>query len=310
MPAKYFLDGENKYLIKNVLARKETMPGYPLAYLAAIGAEREWDGYLHVTDLYNGLRQTFLKYCAWYGIDPDGSSFAVAGTLRHKILEDLGSDFSEVSVVYRDIKGTLDVLELISDLGYVITDYKNQGAYAVRKYMGWTKKSVPVLDDFGVQVYLKSGKNIGKPKYKGEWFLDPSKAETEQYDYQLNLYRKALETTLDIKIDEMRIFFMLRDGGLAATRDSGLKNNTYLLPVKTLSNEVIDKYIDERAVTGPVIKEFLDKNGGPTEDNIEALKAYCPMMCTPEERWYDRESGISKKCEFYCPVKDICGRIN
>jgi len=309
MPAKYFIDGENKYLIEDVLNEKTRMPGYPLAYLQMIGKDRSWEGNLHVTDLYNGLRETFLKYCTFFSVNPDDQAFAVAGTLKHNVMEHADAGIKEMKIAYRNIIGALDVLEFVKGRGYVLTDYKNQGAFAVRKFMGWSKKPVPVLDDYGVQVYLKSGKNKGQPKYKNEWFLDPANAETEQYDFQLNLYRKALEESLEITIAEMRIFFMLRDGGLAATREQGLNHNTYLLPVKSLTDEVIDKYIDERSVVAPMIIEFLERNGGPTEDNAKALAAFAPMECSPKERWYDPATGINRKCESYCPVRDICKKI-
>lgn len=309
MPVKYFIDSNNKYLVTDILEEKASMPGFPLAYLKSVGNERSWDGFLHVTDLYNGLRETFLKYCTWYNIDPDDLAFAVAGTLKHNVMESADVGIKEMKIIYKNIMGMLDILEFIKGKGYVLTDYKNQGAFAVRKFMGWSKRPVPVVDDLGIQIYLKSGKNKGQPKYKNEWYLDPANADTEQHDFQLNIYRKALEKTLDITVGEMRIFFMLRDGGLAATREQGLNHNTYLLPVKQLSDEVIDNYIDERSVTAPMITEFLERNGGPTADNVEALKAFSPMICSPKERWYDSGSNISKKCEFYCPVSDICKKI-
>ena len=309
MPAKYFLfENGDRYLVKDVLEEKSFMPGFPLPYLKAIGAEREWDGNLHVTDLYNGLRQTFLKYVVDYAIDPDDSAFAVSGNLKHDKLEEFG-DMSELAVFYKGIKGRTDLLDYEKHNGYVLTDYKNQGAFAVRKFMGWQKRMVPVLDEYGVQVFLKSGKNKGAPKMQSEWFFDPKTAETEQYDYQLNIYRKAIEETFKIEVVDMRIFFMLRDGGLAATREAGLNRNTYLLPVKRLSDDVIDAYIEERSVTKPLIETTLDENRGTTEIVTPALIKNCPGMCTEKERWYDPASGISKKCEFYCPVRHICQEI-
>lgn len=299
---KYFIDGDYKYLVSDVLSGKVHLD-YPISYLRHIANSREWTGKLHVTDLFNGSRETYLKYVTAYGVDPDDMAFAVSGTMKHDSLEnDIGS---EISLEYKGIIGRSDLFEKQPDGSYWVIDYKTSGAYAVRKFMGWQKRQVPVLDEFGNQVYLKSGKNKGKPKMKSEWFLDPSTADREIYEYQLNIYRKAAEK-MGLVVSNMKIFFILRDGGLAATRDQGLNRKTYYPDVNKLSDAQIDDYIHKRSIVADNIKQYFD-NSKVTEEVTEDLKRFTPPLCSEKERWF--ENGVSKKCEFYCPVRNICRRI-
>ena len=185
MPAKWFIDGDTKVLIEDVLSGKVVMENFLLAYLKEV-ASRGWDGSMHVTDLYNGSRETFLKHTTFYSIEPDKAAFAVAGTLKHKALEQ-DEDFSEMDVSYKGIVGTLDLVEEQPNGDLWIVDYKNQGAFAVRKFMGWNKTYIQELDSQGIPVRFKSGKRKGEIKQKSHWVLDPSKADRESYEFQLNL---------------------------------------------------------------------------------------------------------------------------
>jgi len=308
MPAKWFIDGDTKVLIEDVLSGKVKMDNFPLAYLKEV-ASRGWDGSLHVTDLYNGARETFLKHTTFYSVHPDKAAFAVAGTLKHAALENEEDDFSELSIEYKGIKGTLDLVEEQPNGELWLVDYKNQGAFAVRKFMGWVKTYVEELDTQGIPVRFKSGKRKGEIKYKSHWVLDPSKADKTQYEYQLNIYRKAIEESLDVKIAKMRIFFILRDGGLAATVNQGLSRNTYYLDVDFLDDEVIDSYIEERSDLKIKINNFLESENTDAKQRFELLKKLTPEMCTNKERWYDKDTGIYKKCENYCDVREICGKL-
>lgn len=310
MPLKWFIEGDKKFEIEDVLSGKVQMEGFPLPYLKAVGKERKWDGHLHVTDLFNGKRETYLKYTTFYAIDPDKQAFAIIGSMKHDILEDPNNPFHEKEIIYRDIKGKLDLLNPQINGEYWLDDYKAQGGYAVRKFMGWQKKYVPIVDEFGVQVCLKSGKNKGKPKTKGEWFLDPETADKAQYEWQLNIYRAAIEESLEIEISRLNIFFMLRDGGLAATKDQGLDKNTYYLQVKILNNKLVDDYIDSRSDTKENILNFRATERLSPEERWDALKKNCPPMCSEKERWHNPETGKNTKCEMYCSVSELCGRIN
>jgi len=309
MPAKWFIEGDKKYEIADVLSGKIEM-NFPLPYLIAVGKIREWDGHLHVTDLYNGMRETFLKYTTLYAIDPDDMAFAVAGQFKHNVMEDEDNPFHEKRIIYRNILGQLDLLDKRPNGEYWLVDYKNQGAFAVRKFLGWQKRYVPVLDDFGVQKVLQSGKNKGQKKTKAEWYCDPATADRSQYEFQLNIYKKAIEESLGITVSRLKIFFMLRDGGLAATREQGLTENTYFEDVKVLDDETINNYIDSKSETSQHIIHFQMTEGQPQNERWEALKKLCPPLCSEKERWHDKASGQNRKCEKYCSVSELCGRIH
>lgn len=310
MPAKWFIEGDKKYEIADVLSGKIQMEGFPLPYLKAIGVEREWDGYLHVTDLYNGKRETYLKYTTFYSVDPDASAFAVAGTFKHNVMEDPDNPFHEKELIYRNIKGKLDLLDKQFNGDYWITDYKNQGAFAVRKFQGWQKKYIPDIDEFGVQIFYKSGARKGQKKMKGEWILDPASADKSQYEFQLNIYKKAIEENLGITVSKLMIFFVLRDGGLAATREQGLTRNTYFEEVKILDDKVINDYIDEKCTTSQNIIHFRMTEKLSQDERWDALQKLCPPKCSAKERWHNESTGKDTKCEKYCPVSELCGRIN
>ncbi len=304
MPAKWFEDDENKYLIEDVLSGKVEMEKYPLAYLKE-AAGREWDGNLHVTDLNNGDRETFLKYTTFYSVNPDKLAFAISGTLKHAQLES-ENEWSEKKIKYKGIKGTLDLLQKNNDGTFWLVDYKTQGAFAVRKFLGWVKTYEPEVDTNGVPVKFKSGKRKGEQKYKSRWILDPTKADKDSYNYQLNIYRKAIEETFDIKISKMKIFFILRDGGLTATVNQGLDRNTYFLDVDFLSDEVIDKKIESKLYLKDRIEEFINFDETDPKAKMSLLKKLVPDMCTEKERWHDKETGVDRKCESYCPVREVC----
>ena len=310
MPAKWFIEGDKKYVIADVLSGKIEMEKFPLPYLIAVGKIREWNGHLHVTDLYNGMRETFLKYTTLYAIDPDEMAFAVAGQFKHNVMEDTDNPFHEKQIIYRNIMGQLDLLDHKPNGEYWLTDYKSQGAFAVRKFQGWQKKYVPELDDYGVQKVLKSGKNVGKKKTKAEWFCDPKTADRSQYEFQLNIYKKAIEESLGITISKLKIFFILRDGGLAATKEQGLNKNTYFEDVKILDDETINAYIDSKSGTAQNIIDFQATEGQTQDERWDSLKNLCPPLCSEKERWHDPASGRNKKCEKYCSVSELCGRIH
>ena len=306
MPAKWFIEDGKKYLIADVLSSKVVMKEYPLAYLKE-AVSRDWDGYLHVTDLYNGARETFLKYTTFYAVNPDKLAFAISGTLKHKQLEEVSDEDSEKPIIYRGVRGTLDLLMEGPGGEIWLCDYKTQGAFAIRKFMGWTKVPEQVFDKHGIPVRYKSGVRKGELKYRNKWILDPNKADREQYEYQLNIYRKAIEEQFpDVKISKMKIFFILRDGGLKATLEQGLTRNTYFLDVDFLDDKTINDYIDSKSFLKDIIEEFIESEIKTPETRLELLKKLVPPKCSKKERWYNEETGVSLKCQSYCPVKEVC----
>jgi hypothetical protein len=114
---------------------------------------------------------------------------------------------------------------------------------------------------------------------------------------------------LDVKVKRMRIFFVLRDGGLAATINQGLKRNTYYEDVEFISDAAIDEYIEKKGFVAANINQFINSEGMDAKQRFELLKDLTPDMCSEKERWFDKETGVSKKCESYCPVSEICKRL-
>jgi len=191
MPAKYFIcpDRQQVEIVKclenggcRMGKRCATRP-----YLRLIGFDRKWKG-VSPSSAGNGPRLLYLKAVHDYAINPQNRVWAALGTSTH---DNLAIDrytndvLSEEPLSDEKMKGIPDILDVDeNDPGfYVLSDYKTWGSFKIAKAMGIIveKKDVPILDNNGDPVFLKSGKNKGKPKTKVESkrIIDPGKVEKQ-----------------------------------------------------------------------------------------------------------------------------------
>jgi hypothetical protein len=307
-------DGES-YPVEKVLSG-EIEVDFPMSYVRAVCNERVWSGRPHVTALLTGAREQYLKHVSKYTLDLDGMAMAVAGTTLHANLEKHG-DYVELPLALDEVQGTMDLLEELPNGDLRIVDYKLVGSFKLKKWLGIGSKLVPALDDFGNQIYLKSGPNKGKPKMVKEKSVNPENADRFDYTMQTNMYRVLIESLLNNpgfikdfpeyekfqgkKISEIRIFFVLRDGSIA----HDFSHNTSFEKVEVLPDEKVQAFISERsaAITAAIEGWEESKSANPGMHPADRAKEFCPPMCSDRETWEGR------KCEKYCPVFEACKRI-
>jgi len=259
-------------------------------YLRLIGFDRVWRG-VSPSSAGNGPRLLYLKAVHDYAINPQSRVWAAFGTSTHDNLgmhrytNDVLSEESLSDDKMRGIADTLDIDESDPDF-YVLSDYKTWGSYKVAKAIGIIieKKDVPILDDNGDPVLLKSGKNKDKPKTKVESkrIIDPTKADLESETLQLNRYRIFFEKA-GFPISRMEIQAIPRDGGTYVAKGRGIEDNLYMIPVPFFDNVRVIVFYD-----------FLQS------EVDEAFKTGYIRKCNEWESWEGR------RCNGYCEVSEQC----
>ena len=301
--------------VDDIIQGKVRDSGFPISFIRAALKEHLWDGSPHVTALLNGTRETFLKYVSKYTLKLDQMAIAMAGTKFHANMEN-DVDLTELKISFDGIQGATDLLEVDPITGSLsICDYKLVGSFALKKWLGIVSKDVPVTDDFGNPVYLKSGKNAGQVKTKKEVRMDPAAADKFNYTMQTNIYRiiinailadpKLLEKFPDLKgyegqtVHAINIFFVLRDGSI----NHDFSNNSYLEPVEILPDEEVNAFIEDRAGRIRLAMSTYTRLKEEGASNQDAVIKSCPPMCSAHETWYGR------KCADYCSVSEACNHI-
>lgn len=284
--------------ISDVLDSPTEFPEYPAFYYFWAADRRKWNGTPHITDLIKGTREAFLLYTADCVIDLDATAHALGGLFKHGKLEDVFVDNSrytfraEQKVNWLDIDGRLDAMLLDFNQHIIyIDDLKTAGAYKYKTYSGISTKKEPVLDEFGNTVYIKSGKNKGMPKTKNTFVRSAGERDNLEYDVQISFYGHALQEQ-DPQLKDwkmyLHIFFMIRDGGMAASKSQGINFNTMREPVNIIPKDMLTEHLVPRR------KALVDSiNSG-----------LVPDMCTRKERWDDR-----KCCLAYCSAFEVCKKL-
>lgn len=239
----------------------------PKSYIdLIINNSRTWTGIPSATQLLNGTCEEYLKVTNDYAVEPDKLAFAVSGTKKHANFEQYAGDNSETRIFALGISGQPDEIE-----GDTVIDYKTSGSYKVAQCLGIQKTKIP--DGFY--------KN-GKPKFAS--IIDKVEPDLGEYKMQLNIYRVILNQITPERIQNMKIFFIVRDGGTIAAISRGIDKNIYYVNVPKIPNQEVIKFIDTK-------RDAL----------IEAVNTKTlPDKCSPSECWDGR------KCEKYCEVRDIC----
>jgi len=266
----------------------------PLPYLRLISFDRKFRG-VTPSASGNGPLMIGLKATLPYTIDPDNRAFAALGTTVHGRMADKGLTFnvlSEETLSDDQSRGIADLLEKdeYAESGYLLTDYKTSGSFAVAKWLGIfvEKRDVPIKDDKGQEVLLKSGKNKGKVKTKQERLIKQSDDHIKKHEIvlQLNRYRIFFEKN-GFPINKMRAYAIPRDGGTYIAKNRGILRNGYFIPVPRLpDNEVLSYY--------STLQNEVD----------EFLKTGKARLCNEWETWG------GNRCLNYCEIaedcKDIC----
>lgn len=259
--------------------------GITIPTLRALSQQRANDRKPSTTELIIGTCEAYLKRKNDYFVNPQDKAFALAGTMHHLKMEEHTDEryLCEEPLEGFGISGIPDLYDINSRILY---DYKNAGSYKVSKALGM---SFIYSDDPSGALYKVSGKwgKAGTPKQVRQFYVDPEKADPEDWTLQLNLYRLFLQRK-GYKVDKIYVQATVRDGGIMASRDRGISRNIYMIPIPIMSDNAVKIY-------------FKNKR----DRLLHALKTdTLPEMCTEEETWG------GKKCEKYCDARSFCPYIN
>lgn len=232
-----------------------------------------------VTELINGVRETYLRHKTNYAVDPSQQVFSMHGTAFHALNENHtdGNMLSEERIANSVTSGKFDLYGEIMDANdQTLGDFKVTSSYKLMKALGYYK-----VDVLTGEVY-KTGAKKGQPKTRKEWRTDGVKHVLE-WAIQLNYYRILLEEN-GFKVNRMVIQAMCRDFGLRMASERNIRHPVYLIEINRISDHWIKLYMRSKA------KKLQQALADST----------LPQLCNTRERWHNR------KCLDYCDVAESC----
>lgn len=308
---KYLLNTDGEKVTVEDALKGSLSESYPMAYIKKCIEQRAWNGRPSTTQLINGTRLEYLRILTDYAIDPSSQAFRILGTGAHEELERLASDNSmtEYKLSFDDISGIADCLEEQPNGEHYLIDYKTWGSFKVALALGLEKKKRALFDNHGNPVlYQKSGYWGKKGEQKQETYFEsnPDLIDMHDAELQLNRYKIMTELIYKVKVSKMKLFCIIRDGGLAVAKSRGVERQTEYIDVKELDPEYINNYFTEKRNRLVNAIDSYEKSKENINDNgfdLKALKENCPKICNEKESWNYR------RCEGYCPVSEICKSI-
>ena len=259
---------------------------------------REWKGLPSVTQLMNGTRMSFLQVTRDYAVEPRKQAYSLLGSAHHKLLEDQAKKelgmVPEKRLDFNGISGQLDNLSQNDDGTYTLLDYKTYGSYAVARLLGITLE-----ERLTGEVYKRSGKNYkaGDPKRRKFPVLVSSAADNKKETFQLNAYRYIFENALGIKIRNLELQVVVRDGNTMVAKNRGVTQEIYYpIMIPIIPDHVVE------SVFGPKRDELVAYAERYFSGPIPPLdmEKVMPPVCNEEETWN------GKRCISYCDVVEFC----
>ena len=265
----------------------------PMLRLMAL--QRVWKGVMSTTQGLKGTRQAYLELTKDYAVKPDDRMFMLAGTQVHEKLEEHGDETSLAEIDLSDDKGSIrpDLIETENGRNILI-DYKYCGSYVISMALGLYKEEEPMTDPETGEavVYKKDGKGgkKGDPRTHLVLKRDASKIDLKDWPLQLNNYRIGVEKYLKIKIHDLQVQATVRDGGTVVAIGRGVMDNSYVIGVPKIKDDVVKKY-------------FADKS----KALLSALDTKkLPPVCSEKERWHRSDTNQDTKCLRFCSVNKFC----
>lgn len=257
----------------------------PLPYLHMVSSERvrrytsARKPILSVTELIRGTMASFLILTTDHAIDPDSRAFAIHGTKAHeKLAVQPATGTVEVRLTSEaeGITGAYD--QLTNESGFkLMGDYKTWGSYRIAKALGYGVEMVTT------GVLYKSGPRKGESRMAKKPYFDPEARDILDVELQLNMYRVMAEEEGD-RVDKLKVFCVVRDGGTWMARSRGIVRNTYYIDIPKLRDDVVLRYFRRKR---DALLQALEKGAWDS-------------VCTPSEHW----DGI--RCARYCDVAKHC----
>ena len=318
MPARWIDFGEDIVEIDKLISGDKealrTADKYaPLPYIMAIAAERHYrKDVISVTTGLNGNRLNWLQRFVNYTINFDSTAFRALGVSVHALLEN--EDVSPILDCSVEQRIEFDRITGRYDLWYeldrrVLVDYKTVGSFAIVDALGVVESGrKPKLDADGNQEYYQrngKGYKAGDPKTEKVYTYNIKRGNNLKYRMQGTMYKILLGRS-GVPIDEYRVFFIVRDGGLSATYSRGVSKRSYYVQFPFLDEgKTLQFYRDRRdeLVSLTEQTEKLVSGDYSNEKFVDAVKKSdmeIPAPCSPEEAWDGR------RCSGYCSVASVC----
>jgi uncharacterized protein YukJ len=162
--------------------------------------------------------------------------------------------------------------------------------------LGLTKVQVPITDDLGHAVVLKTGRNKGLPKTKQGWEKDIQKGLNDILDwsYQMNRYRISVEV-YGFPISKMIVQCIPRDGNTYIAKNRGVDKNVILVEIPRLDDQMIlDHYANLQAEISEAFATGRARISRESWDGRKC-KGYCPMHVQCKEMEQGATFGIRSK---------------
>lgn len=258
----------------------------PKPILKMAAEERRWNGKPSVTQLDRCRRQLWLQERVEYPESPKNAVYRILGTGTHANIEHRAEEGeAEQRLEINGITGVTDLVD--EDEGeHVLTDYKTVGSFAVAKMLGITEiDRRDIYTESGEPVLYQRGPKKGKVKQESIYGPDPEKADISDYIMQPNIYRLAWqEMNPGKEISRLRIYAIVRDGGLYTAKQRGVTKRAYMVPIPILPEWEVKAWMDAKRA-----------------EIVEAMESESvPPVGTPEQTWG------GKFCREYCPVREAC----
>ena len=284
-----------------VVNYRKLVPFFSPSYLRMVIDEREYDGSISVTQCLRCPREVLFRMFFDYAVDPASMVFMIVGTKGHAKLEDNAvSEYQEEQLAMDldtvKLKGIADLV-FMEDGKHTLADYKTWGSYAVAKSFGIVSAKRPAVDSDGVPLTYKRsgyGYKAGQPKMETYYYEDPEKGDMFNVTMQTNMYRIMFEAQHGIKISKIRLYVIVRDGGLQVATSRGVFYNTYAKEISMLDDMEVSSYFKERAT---MLKEYIDEYSFLNKEKI---------VENPPPFGNERELLGGWACEKGCSVAPIC----
>lgn len=254
---------------------------FPRAYIAACVDEPKWTGEPSVRQCVNGARMEYLKIVCDYSIDPEDHIFMLIGTSSISMLDNyIEKEYAKIEIEGEHVIGTIAALEKKQDETFTMIDYKNYGSYKAQLMLAST---VIKRDD---------NKYYTVPNWK--------LGENKLVELELNELRILVEKQKNIKITEIKLMLIIRDGNTKNASDNGIIQSYFYLPIPILEDKKVENYFRKKS------KLIIDAVNDYHKSIYSMQKKYAvmnnaPSKCNSDEAWNGRR--CNKK---YCPVSNYC----
>lgn len=214
-------------------------------FLKRAASQREWNGTPSVTQLLNGVRESFLKITHDYYIDPEKKTAAMIGTQVHNMLYKLAeTEYAEETIIDDILSGTYDFYDPENE---TLIDYKTWGAW----------KIVKILND-------------ERPHERSEALFDVV--------MQMTRYKMLIKSRYpELPIKRIAVQVISREVNLQHAIKKGVEQGSPLIILPEVDETLVEKYFQLKA---EMLKQAIEQNWAPlcnSRENWNEKK--CSSFC-------------------------------